>query len=385
MTGGDWDSIDPTCPAGTHFDPASLQCVSNIPPPPPPAPFPPLHRAGWFGEHEHGWHGHEGRDHEHDWHQRFHEFLGAPPPALAQHAEHSAEAHANQAQAHARAAEMHPSAHGRVLHARAAQAHHEAALRHDQAGRGHRGELHGRSFNRAARGRGGIFSRLFGGGRGRFARGWQRGGRYGLWLGGTVGAAWVHHRAQCIRRNMSGACLKEMILWPQGYRTYRLTPQGEAEQVQLEVVEQSANDQVQQQTGQAVPDASTGPMPGSEPQQAPADDASSDVSSDAGDAGGDAGSGHHGHHHVDAAADSADASKASDDATQASVDADHSDAIDASGGAADAAATATATTGNFAGWQDPFTTPYPGYMNMGMPAAWDSSFEYPFLVPRRYW
>jgi hypothetical protein len=42
-----------------------------------------------------------------------------------------------------------------------------------------------------------------------------------------------------------------------------------------------------------------------------------------------------------------------------------------------------AVQGMYTGWQDPFTTPYPGYFNPNMAAAWDSSFEYPFLTP--YW
>jgi hypothetical protein len=62
---------------------------------------------------------------------------------------------------------------------------------------------------------------------------------------------------------------------------------------------------------------------------------------------------------------------------------DEDDVGDDDGDAGDGGDDDAAVQGDYAGWQDPFTTPYPGYFNPYMPAAWDSSFEYPFLVP--YW
>jgi len=107
-------------------------------------------------------------------------------------------------------------------------------------------------------------------------------------------------------------------------------------------------------------------MPGSDPSsdgsKAPADE-------DA-DAGGD-----------DAAAASTDqaadqTADADGDATDtaAATDASAATADDSGNGDGDAS---PAVTGEYAGWQDPFTTPYPGYFNPYFPAAWDSSYAYP--------
>jgi hypothetical protein len=411
---GDGGPIVPVlpCPSGQFWDVSQNHCAPVIPPPPPvrmPATlsdWEAQHRAGWGGRwperreradwpREYGrgrWPSeHEGRGH---WGQLWDEFVGAtgatsPGETASQHAANAAAqalaaqkaaahpeantsgrraaqqslSHAAQAASHARVAQQHPTARGSVMHARAAMAHNVAAAHHARAahgevrGRGREGFGFGRGRGREGFGFG--FGREGFGGRGR-GWGWERGGRYEGWLGG-VGALWLHHRARCIARNQLGVCLKELITWPEGQVSYRLTPQGEQEQVVLEVDEQSQNDQVAQQLGTQVPDASSGPMPGSEQQ---------------GQAGGD-GDGKGGDHDGKGG-DHDGADQASADANQTSADAGQSDAEDGSDSSA-------AVTGEFAGWQFPFTTSYPGFWNPYMPAAWDSSFNYPGFDGCSFW
>lgn len=367
------------CPPGQFWDPSQNHCVPNIPPPPPPV-FPATLDA-WRAQHRTG---------------HYSEFVGAvaaPAPApvhaanaasqassaqevathpstqqnpLVQKAAQKSAFHATQAANHAQAAQTHPTPHGAAMHTRAAAAHNVAAAHHARTAHS---EAHGRRGGRGregefGRGREGEFGRGFGRGRGfgfgfgrglgrgwghfepgwRFGHGWgwEHGGRYESWFGG-VRPEWFRHRVRCAMRSEMGLCLKEIVMWPEGQVTYRLTPQGEAEQIALEVDEIAVNDAVQQQTGMVVPDASSGPLPGSDIQT------------------------------VD---DGDDADQTSADADQTSADAAGSDAVDAGGDAG-----AATVSGDFTGWEFPFTTPYPGYWNPHMLAAWDSSFEYPFMTP----
>jgi hypothetical protein len=130
------------------------------------------------------------------------------------------------------------------------------------------------------------------------------------------------------------------------------------EGLQLGPEEQQANVVYVQATGQQPPTNDDGPMPGSDQtsdgSNAPADDA---------DAGGDQAASDQG---VD-----------QDDQTSADQgDADQDAVVD------DSSASAEQTSGDFAGWQMPFTDPY-GYLNMGAAPAWDSA--YPYLPPDYEW
>ncbi len=236
----------------------------------------------------------------------------------------------------------------------------------------------GRGFPRADR-----FGRRLGGYRDtsgrfhgrRFFGEWRGAGHPG-WLHG-VGARWLHHRATCWRR-LSWGCGVEQIFEPGGNFGYRVTPAGLMEGVELEPQEQAANVRYVQVVGQAVPTADDGPMPGSDPSssgaQAPADEDESAA---------------------DQAATSTDAAdqtaQAADQTTSAADQSSDQSTSDDSG--SDAGDDSTATSGEYAGWQDPFTTPYPGFFNPYMPAAWDSRFTYPGFGydpysgywGRRYW
>lgn len=294
-------------------------------------------------------------------------------------AAHAATSHAVQAQRHAQAARSHGASHAGMQHARAAERHTHAAAAHAmrahaaargrEFGRGHEG--FGRGFGRGhegfARGRGG-----FGQGFGRWGgRGWGVGrwgwGRHPQWQFG-VAPEWTDYGAQCIQRDEdSGVCLKEMITWPAGEVSYRITPAGEQMQIALESDEQTANDQVQQQTGTAVPTTDSGLLPGSEQSsdgsasETAAETASTDTSED------------------QTAQTTANADQASADASQATADAAASDAADGD----------TSTQGDFAGWQMQFTDPY-GYFNMATVPAWDSAYayqpsDYPPWHPINWW
>ena len=325
----------------------------------------------------------------------------AQNPPAAHEAAHAASAHAAQAQRHAQAARSQPTAHAAEHHARAAQRHTQAAAAH--AMRAH-AEARGRGFGRGlgrgregfGRGREGFGRGREGFGRGRVARGhewyrrpefaeytrrygegwwrrpefaewgrrygglgrWGRGrwgwGRHPQWESG-IASQWAQYSAQCVQRDDdSGICVKEMIVWPTGQTTFRITPAGEQLEIALSDGEQGANVQVQQETGIAVPDADAGLLPGSEQ--------TADGS----------------------AAETADQAVAEEDATDQAAVADQADQATADANQATADATAatngddTSTQGDFAGWQMQFTDPY-GYFNMAASPAWDSA--YPYLPP----
>ena len=320
---------------------------------------------------------------------------GRKNPAVHE-AAHAAASHATQAQRHAEAARAHPTAQGAEHHAREAMKHTNAAAAHavrahgevrghgrEGFGRGREGLGRGRGgFGRGReaglRGRGGIarghewfrrpefaeYSRRYGEGwwrRPEFAEwgrqyggfGWGRWGfgRHPAWQRG-IGAQWMQYSAQCAGRDEdSGLCVKEMIVWPTGQTTFRITPAGEQLQFALAEEEQAANSQVQLQTGVAVPDADAGMLPGSEQ--------TSDGS----------------------AAETAD-QVAADQVVQDATDetADQTDLTADTG--SDDASTETATQGDFAGWDMAFTDPY-GYFNMAVAPAWDSA--YPYLPPDYPW
>jgi hypothetical protein len=303
-----------------------------------------------------------------------------------------AQAHAAQAQSHARAATSHRSPAQAAIHAQRATMHaHEAASHAVDAHREvRRGERGGRGVERRGdeRGRGRF------GGRGR--EGFRRGGGYrdaygrfhgrrfhGEWRGfghpgwrHGIGERWLHHHADCFQRG-DWACLQEQITDPMGNICYRVTPAGEMEGVQLAPEQQQANVVYVQGTGQQPPTNDDGPMPGSDPAsdgaKAPADDA---------DAGGSKGGADQ------AAADQGGADQGATD--QGAVDQgdgqgddqgdDAATTIDMNGGGdGDGGDGGTdQTSGDFTGWQMPFTDPY-GYFNMAVAPAWDSAF--PYLPP----
>jgi len=320
-------SID--CPPGTAWDPAHGYCLPlAIQPLPPPV----HHIAGWDPwrhhrepwEHEHH-HEFEGRDREHrEW-----PFVGAaapphpaehtppppqqhqaahtppppqhpaaaqhPPTAIAQHpaAQHSAaaaqhhdaaaQAHAATAHAHMQAAQHHPDAHARGAHAEHANFHGQMAQHHaaqrDMHMRGGGFARQGGDLRRGARGV------LHHGGFGRERHAHPEWHHFGhpAWRFG-VGERWMHHRAACYHQGDAGffgrigaffgggaPCLIEQITSPEGYVIYRTTPAGDQEGVVLDQDLQTANDQYTQATGQAIPTADDGPMPGSDPKANGAD------------------------------------------------------------------------------------------------------------------
>lgn len=278
----------------------------------------------------------------------------------AQQAARLSQTHAAQALTHARAAASHPSPQASAVHAQHAMRHaHEAASHavnaHDAIRRpgerlGDRGRFGGGRRDAYGRFQG---RRLFGEWRGVGHPGWRRG----------VGARWLRYRASC-HRHGGWACFIEEIYEPGGNVCYRVTPAGMMENIQLAPEEQAANVQYAQTTGQAVPTANDGPMPGSDP-AASGSQAPADSDQDSGD---------------DSSASSDDSSSTDDSASDgAAADVAASDP-DADSDASDD----TATSGDFAGWQDPFTSPYPGFMDPYSPEAWDSSFVYPGVWPGYY-
>jgi hypothetical protein len=314
----------------------------------------------------------------------------AQHPAAAAHHANQAAMHAHAAAAHARGAhaEMHgaraqtPTGRGEREHARA---EHGRGLGgrggHGFGGHGfaRHGMEHGRGRGRFARP---GFERGFGRfGRHGFSRGWGRGyGRaWRSWSGHEWG--WAHpewrfyghpawrsiredlmgYSAECALRNDWGICLKEIITTPGGVTTYRITPAGVQEDIELEQDEQWANDTAASQ-GETVVGTDDGLVQGSEQES---DGSNSPPEKDAADQG-DAG---------DAASASADQGADQGDAgndASASAD-DGGDAVDD-----------TTAKGDFAGWQDPFTDPY-GYMNPYMPSAWDSHYMYhPYYYEHPY-
>jgi hypothetical protein len=169
------------------------------------------------------------------------------------------------------------------------------------------------------------------------------------------------YSADCALRNDWGVCLKETITTPGGVTTYRITPAGVQEDIELEQDEQSANDTAASQ-GETVVSTDDGLVQGSEQES---DGSKSPPEKDAADQGGG-----------DDASASAD-SAGEDSGASASADDAQSD--DGGGDVND-----TSAQGDFAGWQDPFTDPY-GYMNPYMPSAWDSHYmHYPYYYEHPY-
>jgi hypothetical protein len=373
-----WGDLTPTCPTGQTWAPNSLQCVRSIPQPQPEQ-LASLHPAatkgdftGWgmgdfvypggFPEYGYGYPGfwvgaaaatvapvaqaQAHADNAKSQAQSAKEVAQHPAAnAPAKKAANASMAHATQAHAFARAAASNP--------ARAAHYAHEAG-RHATASALEARRAHGHLHQE--HGRGGVFENLFGRGRGGGrGRGFGRGGRsrffHSEWRGvghpnwrRGIGARWRGHRAECVMPHRYG-CLKERCYSPEGYLCYRVTPAGLMQGVQLEAMEQAANVQYVQASGQQPPTADDGLLPGSEqsadgsktPEEGEAD-GEKDTSSD------------------DAVADDA----VETDVTTADGDADTSD---------------TTASGEFAGWDMFFTDPYGNY-NQSLPAAWDSGYAY---------
>ena len=296
----------------------------------------------------------------------------AAPGTRAAPAARTAAMHATRSADHARAAARAPTKH-------VAEAHAREATRHAHAAATHARYAHGavrRGFGRPGfGGRGGRFFARPGFGYERFrGRGW--GGAWRSWRGHEWGWAhpeWRMHghpawaqiapafmgwQAACALRNDWGICLKEILTSPDGYTTYRLTPAGVQEDIELEQDEQGANDAATAQ-GLQVPDADSGLLPGSErtadgSQAPPKDEETAKSQADASQA-----------------QDQGDADQSADDASADASDA--SDASDATDGGD------TSTTGVYAGWGsgggDPFTDPY-GFFDPRMPSAWDTQYAY---------
>lgn len=271
--------------------------------------------------------------------------------AASQHAQ-TASMHANLATQHASHAVSHPSPMGRAEHAQRAQSHARAAEAHARgAHAAMRGDHHGSreaAFHAEREvGRRDGRDERFGRGRG-FGDRW--GGRaYGFggrrWGGGYGHPAWAREidprwyswNATCWRRGPYG-CYVEQLAAPGGQVTYRVTPAGEQETIVLEPEEAQANTQFSAETGQDVPTAEDGKLPGSEQSgdgsQAPAaEDASTDTSADAGS---------------DQVADAGDAGS------------------DSNGNGDD----------TMTGWYMDFTDPW-GNIDYSSPAAYDSHYTYP--------
>jgi hypothetical protein len=287
--GDPWGTLEPTCPTGTHWQPGSLACVPNIPPPPPSpvSTLQPGHVAGWWGE--------EGRypyHNEWEWGHQFHHrhpwqsFVGAAEPEHPHEHAQRAQEHAAARDAHAHESQRHPSSEGRDHHAREAGRHAERVNHHEREARGggrgrggfdHRGGDH--RHPAFGFGRGGRFERR---GHGGFSRAyhqhpeWHHVG-HPAWRGG-VHPRWRGHRASCAGGGILGAllggpigalfgarrgCLIEKISHPEGRITYRVTPAGEQEGATLDLSQVDANNQYTQATGQPAPAADAGPMPGS--------------------------------------------------------------------------------------------------------------------------
>ncbi len=290
-----------------------------------------------------------------------------------------AQAHAAQAQMHARAAMSHRSPQERAVHAQRATMHaHEAASHAVDAHRevrrpGERGARGREGFGRGREGfgRGGFGRRdAYGRFHGRRFHGEWRGFGHPGWRHG-VGERWLHHRAECFRRG-DWACLAERIYDPSGNICYRITPAGEMEGEQLGQAEQQANIVYVQATGQQPPTNDDGPMPGSDPasdgSKAPADDADAGAA-DQGQAGTDQGG-----------ADQSDG--ADQDAADQGADQGDDAAAANGGGNGNGNGNGTdQTSGDFAGWDMPFTDPY-GYFNMAVAPAWNSAYAY---LPPDYW
>jgi hypothetical protein len=382
-----WGDLAPTCPPGKTWQANTLQCVPSIPAPPPEqlAPLRPVATKGDFtgmgGGMDFGYPGgfpEWGYDYPGFW-------VGAAAGSTTATPAVDAQVHADNAKAQAQSAKEvaeHPTANApakkaanaAITHAtqaktfaRAAAANptHAAHYAHEagrhataaalQARRAH-GHLH------HEHGREGIFGHLFGRNRG---RGFPRGRSYGRvgprsrffhseWRGvghpnwrRGIGARWAHHRAECLMRHRYG-CLKERIYSPQGYVTYRVTPAGAMQGIQLEVEEQAANVQYVQTTGQQAPSTDDGPVQGSEKSadgsQTPAEG--------------------------DAAGEGADDTNDADQDNTASDTADTTDADDTAADTSD-----TAATGEFTGWDMWFTDPYGNY-DTRIPSAWNSEYAY---------
>lgn len=170
------------------------------------------------------------------------------------------------------------------------------------------------------------------------------------------------YNAECALRNDWGVCLKEIITTPGGVTTYRITPAGVQEDIELEQDEQSANDTAASQ-GETVVSTDDGLVQGSEQESDGSKSPPEEGAADQGSGGGDDAS---------ASTDAGDDSGASASADDAQLD-------DGGGNVND-----TSAQGDFAGWQDPFTDPY-GYMNPYLPSAWDSHYTYyPYYYEHPY-
>ena len=279
----------------------------------------------------------------------------------------AAQQHASLAQHHATQAAVHSDPRSAAEHARRALGHTQAAAAHARGAHAEiRGDHHGsrEALHHAER-----VDPRHPEERGRGVRGFERGHGFGgdrwggrlfgfggrRWGGGYGHPAWAREidprwygwNATCWRRGPYG-CYVEQLAAPSGQVVYRVTPAGEQETIVLEPEEVQANSQFSADTGQDVPTADDGKLPGSEQSgdgsQAPA----------AEDAGADGTA-------------SADGGGGTDQAADQTADAGTSDA----GSTSSNGDAATAT-----GWYMDFTDPW-GNIDPYSPAAYDSHYTYP--------